>query len=70
MLEGIDKLVRPLITLSLSAVLCIVIISGAFGLISDWKDVLAALMATLGPIIGFWFGERSALKVPGKDETV
>ncbi len=29
--------------------------------------ILPILMAVYGPIIGFWFGERTALKMPGKD---
>lgn len=27
-----------------------------------WKDILIAFLAVYGPILGFWFGEHSALK--------
>ena len=67
--------VRPLITILLSATFVFLIVSPFFkGSIigdvgKDWDKIFSAFMGVFGTIIGFWFGERSALKVPGAEPT-
>jgi len=62
--------VRPLITILLSATFVFLIVSPFFkGTVigdvgKDWDKIFSAFMGVFGTIIGFWFGERSALKVP------
>ena len=67
---------RPFITLSLTA-LFIVIVVGPFltyctecgDKVKDYLDTFRpAFLALYGPIIGFWFGEKTALKFPGRPE--
>lgn len=59
--------VRPLITLIMTVVFAAIIIGAAFGLTAPgWEAVYTIFMATYGAILGLWFGERSALKIPGK----
>ncbi len=54
----ISKFVRP----TISILFTVAVIGGFFmGKVSG--EVLTGM---LGPIIGFWFGERSALKTPGQ----
>ena len=59
MVEIIRKLVRPFIALSLT---CSVIYLAVLGKI-DAKE----LLGYVGIVIGFYFGERSALKIPGSN---
>jgi hypothetical protein len=61
--------VRPVVTLLLTFTFVILIISPFFPQIADevdkhWDKVFGSFMGVFGTIIGFWFGERSALKVP------
>lgn len=68
MLSSINTIVRPIITLGLTAVFCIIVLGAGFGLVKEWKDILEKLCSVLVPLITFWFGERAALKIPGKEE--
>jgi hypothetical protein len=65
-LPGLRAAVRPLVTLVLSATFIFLIIIPFFVTIKDWSQIFAAFMGVFGSIVGFWFGERTALKVPGK----
>lgn len=51
-------IVRPIITLTFTTVIVVMTLNGHV----DAKDVLL-IYATL---VAFWFGERSALKIPGQ----
>jgi hypothetical protein len=65
-LPGLRAAVRPLVTLFLSATFIFLIIIPFFKANEDWNQIFAAFMGVFGTIVGFWFGERTALKVPGK----
>ena len=53
-IEHIMALVRPTISLSLTACLIVLALKGTV----PWE----AILGLLGPIIGFYFGEKAALK--------
>ena len=65
-LPGLRAAVRPIVTLFLSATFIFLIIIPFFIPTEDWNQIFAAFMGVFGTIVGFWFGERTALKVPGK----
>jgi hypothetical protein len=61
--------VRPTVTLILTVTFVFLIITPFLPQIADaidkhWDKVFGSFMGVFGTIIGFWFGERSALKVP------
>ena len=58
MVEATRKLVRPFIAVAFVAMVGWLVYQGSI----EPKDILAML----GLIIGFYFGERSALKKPGE----
>jgi hypothetical protein len=64
---GIRALIRPLMTLILT-ITFVALIFGQVGFIGDipqekelvnYKEVFTIFLAIYGPIIGFWFGERT-----------
>jgi hypothetical protein len=64
---ALNKLARPYLT---------AMVATAFNTICGWgvvtgklpfKDYIMAIGPINSMIVGFWFGERSALKLPGKD---
>jgi amino acid permease len=66
--NALNKLARPYLT---------VMIATTFNLVCAWAAItekitvieyVTAVSPTNSMIIGFWFGERAALKVPGKSE--
>jgi hypothetical protein len=66
--NALHKLARPYLT---------VMIATTFNLVCAWAAItgritvieyVTAVSPTNSMIIGFWFGERAALKVPGKSE--
>lgn len=70
--ETFDRLsafVRPFITILLTAAFVFLIASPFVSFLrldlKEWGQIFASFMGVFGTIIGFWFGERSALKVPG-----
>lgn len=65
-LPGLRAAVRPIITILLSFTFVFLIIVPFFVGTQNWDRVFAAFMGVFGSIVGFWFGERTALKVPGK----
>ena len=65
-LPALRAAVRPLVTLFLSATFIFLIVIPFFVTIKDWSQIFASFMGVFGTIVGFWFGERTALKVPGK----
>jgi hypothetical protein len=69
--ETYDRLrsfVRPAITLALALTFVFLIVAPFFIELKNWDKIFSAFMGVFGTIIGFWFGERSALKVPGGEE--
>lgn len=58
--RNLDTVVRPLLTLGLTlgylAITAFLLYKNA----GSPNEVLAAFLGIYGPIIGFWFGERSA----------
>ena len=67
-LPAFSAAVRPLLTLMLSGTFIFLIIIPFFKEISNWCEIFSAFMGVFGTIVGFWFGERTALKLPGKQE--
>ncbi|MFZ5449281.1 MAG: hypothetical protein ACOZFS_11655 [Thermodesulfobacteriota bacterium] len=67
-LPGFRAAVRPILTLLLSFTFIFLIIIPFFKEISNWGEIFSAFMGVFGTIVGFWFGERTALKLPGKQE--
>ncbi|MEJ2671275.1 MAG: hypothetical protein P8168_03530 [Deltaproteobacteria bacterium] len=70
-LSALRAAVRPVVTIILALVFGFLIV---FPFVWDlnpstvnWDKIFAAFMGVFGTIIGFWFGERSALKVPGAE---
>ncbi|MBM4276172.1 MAG: hypothetical protein FJ134_17220 [Deltaproteobacteria bacterium] len=73
----IQKNTRQIITLSLTGVFIILMLAPLlpFSTLVWWAETKAYLddvrpifLAIYGPIIGFWFGEKTALKIPGKTQ--
>lgn len=64
--DGFNRLARPFLTMTIT-VLFNGMAAWAFlmGKIT-WTEFAAAVGAPNAMIIGFWFGERAALKVPGE----
>ncbi len=66
---GLSAFIRPLITASLTAVFCFLIYTYVKPPdnvdFNHLKEALTVFLGVYGPIIGFWFGEKTALKVPG-----
>ena len=60
--------IRPIISLSLTSLVFMLSWYGLYKNLIEFKDLFTLLLSLYGPIIGFWFGERSALKMPGKVE--
>lgn len=67
----LGALIRPAITLILT-ISFIALVLGRVGFLgpdianaSEMDKMFDIFLAIYGPIIGFWFGERSALKMPG-----
>ncbi|MCL6421682.1 hypothetical protein [Aestuariirhabdus haliotis] len=69
---GIRALIRPLMTLILT-ITFVALIFGQVGFFGDlpegpalenYKEVFTVFLAIYGPIIGFWFGERTAERAP------
>jgi hypothetical protein len=60
--------VRPAITIMLALTFVFLIVAPFFIELKNWDKIFSAFMGVFGTIIGFWFGERSALKVPGGEE--
>ena len=58
-MEALSKPVRPVITYALTAVICYLTVKG--------KVSEQFLLGAYGTMLGFYFGERSALKRPGQD---
>jgi len=68
-MQPIQNLVRPSIALSMTVVFCVLFLTAAFGLLDKrFNEIFTAYMGVYGIVIGFYFGERSALKIPGKEE--
>ncbi len=69
---GIRALIRPLMTLMLTITFVALIFGqvGFFGTLpvgpelANYKEVFTVFLAIYGPIIGFWFGERTADRTP------
>jgi len=58
-------LVRPIVTVSLTAAFILLLI--ALSQIDEGKGIEKAItifLAVYGPILGFWFGQQTALKSP------
>lgn len=62
------KSIRPIISLSLTSLVFMISWYGLYKDLIEFKDLFTLLLSLYGPIIGFWFGERSGLKIPGQDE--
>jgi hypothetical protein len=67
--------VRPMVTLMLSITFVFLIVSPFLkipfltdNVVKDWDRIFSAFMGVFGTIIGFWFGERTAMKVPGGEQ--
>ena len=64
--------VRPLITYGLTlAFIFLVVFPIGWPSIAQaawWDKIFTPFMAVFNILLGFWFGERAALKVPGKQE--
>ncbi len=70
--KTIDKLtrsVRPILTFGITAVFNITLLAGLFTGKASFQDYLSTLAPINSMLIGFWFGERSALKDPRKSLT-
>ena len=59
-LPDISSLVRPFMAISISSAVIVSHFINPSGVSADM------LIGTFGAIVGFYFGERSALKTPGK----
>jgi hypothetical protein len=71
-LLGLRTAIRPAITLALTVTFIFLVV---FPLVSPyegdedlWLKVFSPFMAVFNLLLGFWFGERSALKVPGGEQ--
>jgi hypothetical protein len=68
---GLRAAVRPVVTILLALVFGFLIIFPFVWEVNpflvNWDKIFASFMGVFGTIIGFWFGERSALKVPGAE---
>jgi len=63
--------VRPAITLSLTGAFIFLIVFPVVvpnANINLWEKTFTPFMAVFNLLLGFWFGERSALKVPGGEK--
>ena len=67
---SLSAFIRPLITAALTGVFCYLIYLYATepAKVAQLKDALIVFLGIYGPIIGFWFGEKTALKMPGKQQ--
>jgi hypothetical protein len=65
-LPALRAAVRPIVTLLLSCTFIFLIVIPFIVGIENWRQIFAAFMGVFGTIVGFWFGERTALKVSGK----
>lgn len=70
--SSLQTAVRPLITIVLTLTFSfLIIIPFIIDIeIDKWGEVFISFMGVYGIILGFWFGERAALKVPGKEDKV
>ncbi len=59
--------IRPIISLSLTILIFMLSWYALYKDLIEFKELFPLLLSLYGPIVGFYFGERSALKVPGKE---
>ncbi len=59
--------IRPIISLSLTILIFMLCWYALYNHLIEFKELFPLILALYGPIVGFYFGERSALKVPGED---
>ena len=66
---GLSHWVRPVITLMLSMTFCGLVVLKALGKISsdfEQSSISATFITLTTTAYALWFGEKSALKIPGK----
>ena len=73
--DRLGAFVRPAVTLMLALTFVFLIVSPFLEISflhdlddKSWDKIFASFMGVFGTIIGFWFGERTALKVPGGEQ--
>lgn len=59
--------IRPVITLALTATFIFLLAKGVYGFndtehAKAWQEMLTVFLAVYGPIVGFWFGQQTAMK--------
>lgn len=64
------KLVRPVLTYGIFFIFVVASTVAAFYGLLDFGLYQSQIGTMVGMIVSFWFGERSALKKPGGDDTV
>jgi hypothetical protein len=67
--KGLSHYVRPVITLLLSLTFCSLVVLTALGKVTDGFEKTTTCMTfftMFTTAYALWFGERSALKVPGE----
>ncbi len=62
------KSIRPIISLSLTILVFMLSWYALYRNLIEFTEFFPLLLALYGPIVGFYFGERSALKVHGKKD--
>lgn len=63
------KLVRPMITYAIFFIFVVASTIAAFKGILDFNLYLSQIGTMVSMLLSYWFGERSALKKPGADDT-
>lgn len=62
--DAFNRLARPTLTILVAAVFNVAAMWAFMKGVINWEQFATALGPTNGMIIGFWFGEKSALKNP------
>ncbi len=69
-LEIIRASVRPILTILIIGLFMIALIIGLYTHQLSYKEFLLSISGTVSTLIGFWFGERAALKNPNANNTL
>ncbi len=62
---GLRASIRSMVTILLTLAFLAMVGYGISSGKANWSAMFTTFLAVYGPILGFWFGEHSALKVPG-----
>lgn len=66
--DGLNKIARPYLTVLITTIYNVTLLIALYGGKLEVKEYILAIGPVNAMVMGFWFGERAALKRPGAGE--